>query len=296
VRRDRVVIRRCTNFILDFYIMRWKTISIYLPSWESQWLRICDTKNWIAKIIAIPRARVEDGLKRDELKKSWIYVLVWEQDDLWMYEIYVWEAEKLINRIRQHNSSKDFWNSVICFVSEKNNLNKAHVRYLENYLCDLIKSNNTAYLTNSNTPNKPTISEQETDFVLNFFDECELLIASLWYNFLSTKKRNQANEIFCKSKWIQAFWNYIDWSILVKKWSECIHKETKTAWSWVIWMRKKLVDNWILLNKIDRYVFNDDYMFNSPSAAAAVVLARRANWWLERKDDNNKTIDELERQ
>jgi hypothetical protein len=44
------------------------------------------------------------------------------------------------------------------------------------------------------------------------------------------------------------------------------------------------------------YVFTEDYLFTSPSAAASQVMARNANGWIEWKDSAGKTLDELYRQ
>ncbi|WP_339661723.1 DUF4357 domain-containing protein [uncultured Polaribacter sp.] len=43
------------------------------------------------------------------------------------------------------------------------------------------------------------------------------------------------------------------------------------------------------------YVFQQDYVCNSPSGAAAVVLARAANGWTEWKDKEGNTLDALKR-
>jgi hypothetical protein len=42
-------------------------------------------------------------------------------------------------------------------------------------------------------------------------------------------------------------------------------------------------------------VFQQDYIFNSPSAAAATILGRSANGWTSWKDKNGKTLDEVKR-
>ena len=58
---------------------------------------------------------------------------------------------------------------------------------------------------------------------------------------------------------------------------------------------KRLIEEDILKNENNVYVFQQDYIFNSPSAAAATILGRSANGWTSWKDKNGKTLDELKR-
>ena len=104
--------------------MRGRTISIYMPDANPRGIKICDTKDGIVKAIFIPRNKLVDAVKRQELQDPGIYFLIGEPNEIGKPRIYIGEAEVLITRIKQHNSSKDFWNSVICFISEKKNINK----------------------------------------------------------------------------------------------------------------------------------------------------------------------------
>ena len=53
---------------------------------------------------------------------------------------YIGEGEDISDRIRNHDTNKDWWNTAVLIVSSANNLNKAHVKYLESRLIDLAKS------------------------------------------------------------------------------------------------------------------------------------------------------------
>lgn len=68
-------------------------------------------------------------------------------------------ADDLRGRIDQHVIGKDFWTLLIAFVSKDENLNKAHVRYLESRLCQLAKEAGRAVLDNGNIPAEPKLSE-----------------------------------------------------------------------------------------------------------------------------------------
>ncbi|MEB9406950.1 DUF4357 domain-containing protein [Bacillus cereus] len=60
-------------------------------------------------------------------------------------------------------------------------------------------------------------------------------------------------------------------------------------------MRAQLLDNGVLDQQENIYVFTSNYFFSFPSAAAAVVLGRRANGWTEWKAEDGRTLNELER-
>jgi|TARA_B110000967_G_scaffold162568_1_gene169150 hypothetical protein len=70
---------------------------------------------------------------------------------------------------------------------------------------------------------------------------------------------------------------------------------TKGMNKWIGILRKRLIEKDILKNENNVYVFQQDYIFNSPSAAAAAILGRSANGWTSWKDKNGKTLDELKR-
>lgn len=68
-----------------------------------------------------------------------------------------------------------------------------------------------------------------------------------------------------------------------------------SAEAYVVPRRKKLVEAGVMDEHDDEYVFNQDYLFPSPSNAAAVVLGRTANGWLEWKDKAGRTLSEVYR-
>jgi len=271
---------------------RGRTISIYIPDANPRSIKICDIKDSIVKAIFIPRNKLAEASKRKELQDPGIYFLIGEKNGLGKPKIYIGEAEVLLTRIKQHNQSKDFWNSVICFVSEKKNINKAHIKYLENHACNEAKRINKCELENNTNPTQSSLTEQDEDFVLSFFDDLKLLIATLGFPIFEESKKEVSNIFYCKGKDAFAEGEYTADGFVVFRGSKANLNETETAGSWVIGMRKKLIEKNILKQENNVYVFTEDYTFSSPSASAAVVLARKANGWIEWKDKDGKTMDE----
>ena len=66
--------------------------------------------------------------------------------------IYIGEADVGRARIDSHLRGKDFWTHLILFTSKDENLNKAHVKYIESRLISLAQKAKRAELDNSNAP------------------------------------------------------------------------------------------------------------------------------------------------
>jgi hypothetical protein len=59
-------------------------------------------------------------------------------------------------------------------------------------------------------------------------------------------------------------------------------------------LRDELIENEIIREIDGKLVFQSDYLFSSPSAAAAVVMGRSANGLIEWKDSNGKDLKYIE--
>ena len=182
---------------------------------------------------------------------------------------------------------------MICFVSEKKNINKAHIKYLENFACNEAKRINKCELENNTNPTQSSLTEQDADFVLSFFDDLKLLIGTLGFPIFEESQKDKSNIFYCKGKDASATGEYTEDGFTVFKGSKSNLEESKTAGTGVTGMRNDLKQKNVLKQEGNILIFTDDYTFSSPSASAAVVLARRANGWIEWKDKNGKTMDEL---
>ena len=56
-----------------------------------------------------------------------------------------------------------------------------------------------------------------------------------------------------------------------------------------------LINDQVVVASGEKYVFEKDYVFPSPSQAAGVLLGRSANGWIEWKNKDGKTLDEVKR-
>ena len=104
----------------------------------------------------------------------------WKYDDIKDRPlIYVGEAEDIIKRLKQHLDKKDNWNEAIAFISKDSNLNKAHIKYLENRFYILAKDCDRYSIDNSNVPTKSSVSEAEQAELEEFIYNAKILINAL---------------------------------------------------------------------------------------------------------------------
>lgn len=280
----------------------WKTITTYLIDWNSSWIKTVELSNWVWKAIIIPRAKLKDVKTRQETLQPAIYFLFWN-DEEWRNYAYIWEAENLINRIWNHDTNKDFWDTVIAFISKDNNLTKADVKYLEAKAIEKAKKVNRYSLKNWVEPIPNNLPEYQISTMNEFLDNIDLLISAIWYPILkevkeSINKNNNETIYYCKGPNADAKWYYLpDW-FYVLKWSKIRIKHAPATWEWVKNLQKNLLLENILENDSsdsNSYIFSTNYLFKSSSAAAQIVLWRSANWWTEWKNKEWKTLDEIER-
>jgi hypothetical protein len=273
-----------------------KTIQIFLPDGNPRSVKIAEITSRTIQTMLIPRSLLQCASTREELDNVGIYFLIGSSDESSKPLLYIGEAEVCLNRLKQQNKSKDFWDIALVVISKTQYFTKTHIKYLE-WFCHMEAEKVARYcLENSSIPSKPYISESMEADLLDNYETIKILVSTLGYPIFDYIKKPVNEEILlCKGKDGLAEGEYTEDGLIVFAGSKCNLKETKTAGAWVIGMRQKLIDSGILIQKDNIYTFTANHIFSSPSAAAAVVLARRANGWVEWKYRNGKTLDEVKR-
>src|SRR5260370_36722906 len=85
-------------------------------------------------------------------------------------------------------TQKDFWHETIVFISKDENLNKAHIKYLENRLHDIAKSANRYKIENTNIPTQSSISESDTAEMEEYLENIKLLVNTLGHKVFEEKR------------------------------------------------------------------------------------------------------------
>lgn len=274
-----------------------QTIQIFLPDGNPTSIKIAHLTNRMIVATLIPRIKLAEAGSRQEVRKYGIYFLFGINEDRAKPISYIGETEDCFKRITVHNKEKDFWEYAVV-ISSKSSFNKAHVEYLE-YLSVKTAKEIGRFDTSDNksTPTKPFITESEEADLLDNFETIKILLATLGYPIFEEIKSSAKKKemLYCKGKEASAQGEMIDDGFVVLKGSTANKDEANKISPWVSGIRKKLIDDKILFLNKAVYVFKDNFIFRSPSAAAATVLGREANGWLEWKNKEGKNIDKLYR-
>ena len=107
------------------------SVRIFIPGGEPDGLRIVEKSNWTGQGLVFPRAQFAEARQRPELKRTGVYILWGPGETGQLPRAYVGEGDAVLPRLDQHAKSKDFWTHAAVFASKDQNLNKAHVQYLE---------------------------------------------------------------------------------------------------------------------------------------------------------------------
>ncbi|WP_300433723.1 GIY-YIG nuclease family protein [Christiangramia sp.] len=279
-----------------------KTIKIFLVDGEPNGRMTCELSNWTGKALKIPRKKIKESSDRPELENTGIYILFGKSDKSENKELaYIGEAEGIYKRLNQHLSTKDFWNEALVFVSKDENLNKAHIKYLESRLHEIAIKVNRYDLENGNNPTRSIISESDQAEMEEFLENIKLLVNALGFKIFEELRKDQTIEEQINSTFYidaargaNAKGQMTNEGFVVLKNSEIANTLTNSFPENWKKFRQSLIDDHIITRVNDKLVFEEDYLFSSPSAAAAVVMGRSANGLTEWKLKNGQILKSVE--
>ena len=275
-----------------------QTIQIFLPDGSPRSVKIAEITNRVVKAVLVPRNKLDYISTRDELNNVGIYFLFGESADGVKPIVYIGEAEDCLDRLKQHNKKKEFWNYAVVMISKINAFTKSHVKYLEHIAIDKAKESNRYNTENVITPNKSFVTESMEADLLDSFDTIKILLSTLGFPVFDKidKEDITSKELLTLSgREIKAEGDLIDDGFIVFKGSQLKKNTAPSCHEYLINLREKLLQNKIIVEKGNNYEFIQDYIFNSPSTAGGVVLGRSTNGWTKWKNKEGNTLDEIKR-
>ena len=276
-----------------------KTIKLFLIDGEPNGRITGELSNWTGKAYKIPRIKIKDSNDREELQNPGVYLLFGKNEE-GKDQVYIGEAENIFSRLLQQLSKKEFWNEAIAFISKDENINKAHIRYLENGLYESAKKVKR-YQVTQNVPTKPSLSESEIAEMEAFMSNIKILVNTLGHKVFEEKREVKTPQQQRKSTFNIKAARGADASgeptsdgFVVFKGSQAALYTHKSLFSNFKKFRNKLIENGTLKKSGDCYVFTEDYVFSSPSTAASIVMGRNANGLNEWKMKDGTTLKQFE--
>ena len=269
------------------------SITLFMPDGDPDGLRLVEKSHWTGVGVVFNRTNYKQVVTRAEFDKSGVYVLVGREEGSSLPTIYVGEGDPIKDRLNQHYGKKEFWERAIFFVSGKTgSLNKAHAQLLEYRLIEAARAARQCKLDNVNTPTPPTLSEAECadveSFLLDMLSIFPLLGLRVFEKTETTTK--PSNLLFLESKGIKATGYEDPKGFVVCKGSQVLKEEQATIHQYMVTLRKDLVEQEVIEEDGQNYVFTQDQVFGSPSTAAGVILRRTANGRIEWKTKDGKTL------
>lgn len=277
------------------YMVYPTTIKLFLVNGQPDGLRTAEILNWSGWAVACPRSDLSGLKTREELKKPGIYFLVGVDDDSDAIKIYIGEADDVVKRVTsKDHSDKEFWAKVICFVSKDSNLSKGHIKYLEGKLIE--RANELGVPTGNSKGSGATLSESDMADMHQYLDKLNQLLPVLGLGVYKVPEviSDDAEEwLYCTIHGLKSKGRRTPNGFLVTKGSQAVKEHRPSA---TYWRRKResLIENKVLIETGDHFVFDRDYEFTSPTAAGAAVRGGATNGLTAWKNSKKLTLKDIE--
>ena len=273
-----------------------KRIQLFLVDGTPNGRWICELSNWTGIAYKLPRNMIKESEKRSELASPGVYFLFGYDDMKDRPLIYIGEAEDITKRLKQHLDKRDNWYEAIAFISKDSNLNKAHIKYLENRFYILAKECDRYSIDNSNIPTKSSVSEAEQAELEEFIYNAKILINALGHKAFESYSEEQPNRrgenpIFSVSAGTGKAYGIrtADGFVLLK--GSSIHEVSADSLKVGI---KKKVEQSRTSGEIKDGILQNDKLFSSSSAAAAYATGYSISGPQQWKTDSGETLKSFE--
>ena len=286
-----------------------RSLELFFIDGNPDGMQTAEVFNWTGHVLMTPRTRIKDALERREAKYTGVYLLIGEIDG--KSSAYIGEGENISERIRNHDQNKDWWTQAVLITTGANNLNKAHVKYLEARLVEIARSIRRRELENSNTPPRSSLSEAAQSNMESFLSYILMILPALRIDMFqeyvkpveqskltpqTTDTDSPIFELIFKKDSLNANAKLMgdDFVVLEGSTARMTWVGSGTEESGYAQLHRHLREIEVLTEQSGHCVFQKNYAFRSPSAAAAVILGRNANGPTEWKIHGGKTYKEWE--
>ena len=291
---------------------RSKNINMFLMDGEVTGKIKCTLSNWTGVIYKIPRIQLGDLKSRDEMKQSGIYFLFGRDEDKQKDVTYIGQAttrkngEGVLLRIQEHTRDihADYFNDVIILTTQNNSFGPTEISYLENKFTQLAKEAGRYIVKNGNDPNPGNVTEEKESELDEIVENTLMIIGTLGYRvFVPMIKEvsqdltdNHSTYLYLKRKTkksnrvIEATCERTTEGFVVLEGSQVEIKDSPYLPASLKEMRQNLIASRVIQDG----VLKEKQLFSSPSYAAAFLLGMQTNGRTDWKDQDGRTLKELE--
>jgi hypothetical protein len=280
-----------------------KSVRLFLVDGTPGGLMTAEIMNWTGHVIAASRSDLGALLKRPEVSRTGIYILLGEDPQNALEPMaYIGEADVIKDRLYQHarpeaQHGKDFWNRAIALTSKDQNLTKAHARYLESRFISMAAAAKRSRLANGTNPEFTLLPEADISDMDYFVSQAEIVLPLLGVNiFRKPKTITQTATPQPAEEYLTPGDEPLVFEMVLKKYNVVARAQevdgefivlagsgARLGWAGVELgygrLKSELESNGIIVVGPDGKsgVFTSDHAFSSPSAAAAVVAGHATN-------------------
>lgn len=291
---------------------RSKNINMFLMDGEVTGKIKCTLSNWTGVIYKIPRIQLGDLKSRDEMKQSGIYFLFGRDEDKQKDVTYIGQAttrkngEGVLLRIQEHtrDTHADYFNDVIILTTQNNSFGPTEISYLENKFTQLAKEAGRYIVKNGNDPNPGNVTEEKESELDEIVENTLMIIGTLGYRvFVPMTKKvsqdltdNHSTYLYLKrktkksNKVIEATCERTTEGFVVLEGSQVEIKDSPYLPASLKEMRQNLIASRVIQDG----VLKEKQLFSSPSYAATFLLGIQTNGRTDWKDQDGRTLKELE--
>ena len=291
---------------------RSKNINMFLMDGEVTGKIKCTLSNWTGVIYKIPRIQLGYLKSRDEMKQSGIYFLFGRDEDKQKDVTYIGQAttrkngEGVLLRIQEHtrDTHADYFNDVIILTTQNNSFGPTEISYLENKFTQLAKEAGRYIVKNGNDPNPGNVTEEKESELDEIVENTLMIIGTLGYRvFVPMTKKvsqdltdNHSTYLYLKrktkksNKVIEATCERTTEGFVVLEGSQVEIMDSPNLPASLKEMRQNLIDSQVIQDG----VLKEKQLFSSPSYAAAFLLGMQTNGRTDWKNQDGRTLKELE--
>jgi len=297
-----------------------KSIRIYLKDGSVTGIKFAELVNQTIQSLSCPRTKITDLNKHfsNEINTQGVYFLIGYEEETGKQIVYIGEAENVWERLKNHDSQKDFWNEVIIFTSKDDNLTKAHIKYLESRLVEIANQTERYGIRNGNTPTLSSLPLPDKDSMEEFLSNIKILTGTLGHKFLEnpisiknisefetsltktlendfvTNTIKEELELYLNVSGIQSSAIQTNEGLVVLQGSQASNNPTKN-YGYGALRDTLIMENVIEVGDDNKLYFSRNHLFNSVSAAAAVILGYSVNGRNIWKNKDGISIKEIEK-
>lgn len=280
--------------------MRPQTIQIYLPSGDPAGIRIAEITTRTVRIFEVPRSLMAEFRKRPESKQVCVYFLFGTSED-GRTAAYIGQTGNSGDRFKQHESSKDFWDTALIAVSLTNQWTSTHASYMEWKALQLANQSGRYEMTNGNGASNPHTPEPMEADCAEYMETISVLLSTLGYPILQPLVSGDSNgagaageKLYLKDRQADGTAVVTSEGVVVLAGSSGRDYIANGSNKFITTHRTRLLDQRAAVISDGRFRLLQDCLFPSPSTAGAVLVGGNVNGRLAWKSSTGMTYAELE--